>query len=90
MVITECSRESLFKEVHTGAYDGHLRGVKIHSQLSCHYWWSKMMADNEKWCDSCSACAIRQVGHKVFPPLTPVSMGGLFDIVRKWERLGNY
>ena len=38
-----------------------------------------MRADIEKWCRSCLVCAIRHVGHRVVPPLTPIPVGGPFD-----------
>ena len=79
VVVPETERKVLFDEAHAGMFGGHLRGAKIHSQLSRHYWWPKMRADIEKWCRSCLVCATRHVGHRVVPPLTPIPVGGPFD-----------
>ena len=46
----EEEREKLFHTVHDGAFGGHLRASKIHSQLSRHYWWAGMRSDISKWC----------------------------------------
>ena len=48
VVVPQADRERLFNEAHAGTFGGHLRGAKIHSQLSQHYWWPKMTADIEK------------------------------------------
>ena len=42
VVVPETYRNVLFDEAHAGMFRGHLRGAKIHSQLSQHYWWPKM------------------------------------------------
>ena len=34
VVVPQADRESLFNEAHAGTFGGHLRGAKIHSQLS--------------------------------------------------------
>ena len=81
VVVPETDRKVLFDEAHAGMLGVHLRGAKIHSQLSRHYWWPKMRADIEKWCHSCLVCATRHVGHRVIPPLTPIPVGGPFDRV---------
>ena len=73
LVVPQADREHLFNESHSGTFGGHLRGAKIHSQLSRHYWWPKMRTDIEKWCRSCLVCATQHVGHKVIPPLTPIT-----------------
>ena len=79
VVVPETERKVLFDEAHAGMFGRHLRGAKIHSQLSRHYWWPKMRVDIEKWCRSCLVCATRHVGHRVVPPLTPIPVGGPFD-----------
>ena len=81
VVVPETDIEHLFNEAHAGTFGAHLRGAKIHSQLSRHYWWPKMRADIERWCRSCLVCATRHFGHKVIPPLTPIPVGGPFDRV---------
>ena len=58
-----------------------MRGAKILSQLSRHYWWPKIRADIEKWCRGCLVCATRHIGQKVISPLTPIPVGGPFDRV---------
>ena len=40
--VPECDHEELFREAHEGVFGGHLRGAKIYSQLSKHYWWPGM------------------------------------------------
>ena len=79
VVVPIANREGLFREAHAGTFGGHLKGAKIHSQLSRHYWWPKMRADIERWCRSCLVCASRRVGQRVIPPLTPIPVGGPFD-----------
>ena len=37
VVVPETERKVLFDEAHAGVFGGHLRGAKIHSQLSRHY-----------------------------------------------------
>ena len=34
IIVPETDRERLFNEAHVGTFGGHLRGAKIHSQLS--------------------------------------------------------
>ena len=60
-VVYETDRECLFNEAHAGILGGHLKEAKIHSWLSRHYWWLKMIAD--------IACVARPVGQKVIHPL---------------------
>ena len=74
-------RHKLFLEIHEGAFSGHLRQAKIHSQLSRHYWWPGMRKDLDTWCRACLKCATRNVGRAVKPRLTPIPVGGPFDIV---------
>ena len=79
VVVPETDRDRLFNEAHAGTFGGHLRGAKIHSQLSQHCWWPKMRVDIEKWCCGCLVCATRHIGQKVIPQLTPIPVGGPFD-----------
>ena len=72
-------RQKLFAEVHEGPFSGHLREAKVHSQLSCHYWWPGMRTDIANMCRSCLVCATRSVGKPVNPPLTPIPVDGPFD-----------
>ena len=65
-------REHLFHELHGGIFGAHLKDVKIHGELSKHYWWPKMRADICKWCCSCLVCVTCQAGRVVQPPLTPI------------------
>ena len=74
-------RERLFHEVHSGIFGAHLKDVKIHGELSKHYWWPKMRADICKWCRSCLVCVTRQAGRVVQPPLTPIPVYGPFHRV---------
>ena len=37
VVASKTDRENLFNEAHVGIFGGHLRGAKIHRQLSGHY-----------------------------------------------------
>ena len=74
-------RHQLFKEAHEGSFSGHLREVKIHSQLCRQYWWPGMRKDITHWCRACLLCATRSVGHPVKPPLTPIPVKGPFDRV---------
>ena len=45
-------REKLFEDTHSGLFGGHLRSVKIHSQLAKHFWWPTMRANIVKWCQA--------------------------------------
>lgn len=74
-------RRSLFQEAHAGAFGGHLRDHKVHSQLSCHYWWEEMRRDIVGWCRACVTCATRRVGRPVRPPLVPLPVARAFDRV---------
>ena len=56
------ARHSLFREAHAGAFGGHLRAQKVHSQLSRHYWWEGMCRDIVAGCRACMTCATRRVG----------------------------
>ena len=60
---------------------GHLREMKIYSQLQKHYWWPNMRADIRKWCQSCLVCASRHVGQAQKPPLSPIPVAGPFDCI---------
>ena len=81
VVVPVGDRENLFKEAHSGKCGGHLREVKIHSQLSRHYWWPGMRQDITKWCRACLVCATRSVGKPIKPSLTPIPVCGPFDRV---------
>ena len=74
-------RHRLYLEVHEGVFSGHLRQVKVHSQLSRHYWWPGMRKDIDTWCRACVKCASRSVRRAVKPRLTPIPVGGPFDRV---------
>ena len=39
------SRKQLFDQAHVGSFGGHLRNVKVHSELQRHYWWPGMRKD---------------------------------------------
>ena len=75
------ARRKLFDEAHAGAFGGHLRAGKIHSELGRHYWWPKMRADIFHWTRACLTCATRQPGRAVKAPLTPIPVAGAFDRV---------
>ena len=55
--------------------------IKVHGQLSKHYWWPRMRADISGWCQGCLVCATRQPGKAVKPPLTPIPVEGPFHHV---------
>ena len=74
-------REKLFQEAHEGAFGGHLRGAKIHSELFKHYWWPSMRTEILKWCRGCLVCASRRIGQQERPPLAPIPVAGPFDKV---------
>ena len=74
-------REKLFHEAHEGKFGAHLRDVKIHGELSRHYWWPGMRSDIIRWCKGCLTCASRRVGRAAKPPLTPIPVAGPFDRV---------
>lgn len=74
-------RKSLFTEVHSGRFGGHLRDAKIHGELSKGYWWPGMRSNIIQWCQACLTCASRQIGHPIHPPLTPIPVAGPFDRV---------
>ena len=38
-VIPSHDRKSLFDQAHSEVFGAHLKKTKIHSALSCHYWW---------------------------------------------------
>ena len=71
----------LYLEVHEGVLLGYHWQVKVHSQLSHHYWWSGMHKDIDTWCRACLKCATRNVGKTIQPRLTPIPVGGPFDRV---------
>ena len=75
------NRHQLFLEAHEGAFSGHLRQAKIHSQLSRHFWWPGMRKDINEWCRACTKCASRSVGRAVRSKLSPIPVGGPFDMV---------
>ena len=75
------ARRKLSDEAHAGAFGGHLREGKIHSELGRHYWWPKMRADIFHWTRACLTCATRQPGRAVKAPLTPIPVAGAFDRV---------
>ena len=39
------------------AFGALLGEAKLHSQLSCHYWWDGMQSDISKWSEACLVCA---------------------------------
>jgi len=62
LVVPKDQWQKLNEEAHGEAMTGHLRDMKIYSQLQKHYWWPNMRADKRKWCQSCLVCASRHVG----------------------------
>ena len=74
-------RKKLFEESHGGAFGGHLREAKVHSELNRHYWWPGMRKDISHWSRACLTCASRQPGRATKSPLTPIPVGGAFDRV---------
>ena len=82
LIPPECDHIKLFEEVHSGIFGAHLRDVKVHVELSKHYWWPGMRNDISKWCQSCLVCATRYPGRAVHPPLTPIS------VERPFHRVG--
>ena len=81
LVVPAQRRKELFNEVHSGLYASHQRAAKIHSVLSCHYWWPRMRSDIESWCKACAICLERRAGRPKKPPMTPIPVGGPFDRV---------
>ena len=81
LVVPKDQRQKLIEEAHGGAMAGHLREMKIYSQLQKHYWWPNMRADIRKWCQSCLVCASRHVGQAQKPPLSPIPVAGPFDCI---------
>ena len=75
------SRQQLVEEAHGGAFGGHLKEAKVHSQLSRHFWWPTMRRDITKRIRACLTCATRQPGRATKSPLTPIPVGGTFDRV---------
>ena len=73
------NREQLFKQAHGGVFGGHLRDVKVHSELQRHYWWPGMRGDVSQWSRGCLVCATHNTGRAVRPPLTPIPVAGPFD-----------
>ena len=72
----------MFKEVHEERFAGHLRDVKIYSQLGKAYWWPKMYRILlAAWCRACEVCASKQLGRQIKPYLTPIPDEGAFDLV---------
>ena len=69
------------EEAHGGAMAGHLRDMKIYSQLQKYYWWPNMQADIWKWCQSCPVCASHHVRQAQKPPLSPIPVAGPFDCI---------
>ena len=74
-------RRKVFNQTHMGTSGGHLREAKIHSQLTKHYWWSRMRSDISTWYRECQVCASRHVGRQIRPLLTPIPVSGPFDRV---------
>ena len=74
--------KKLFKEVHEGVYETHLRDAKMHGELSKYYWWPSMRRDIVDWCCVCLTCATRQTSKKTKPPSVPIRVGG------PWDRVG--
>ena len=60
---------------------GHLRDVKIHGQLSRHYWWPHVQRDIVNWCRSCLTGATRRPGRAVKLILMPIPVLGSFTRV---------
>ena len=74
-------RRTLFNESHSGVFGAHLREVKIHSQLSRHYWWPSMRSDIRAWCAACLTCVTRGTSRAHRALLTPIPVTGPFDRV---------
>ena len=45
LIPPDSDQETLFRKVHSGIFGAHLKDVKIHGELSKHYWWPKMRVD---------------------------------------------
>ena len=53
--------------VHSGVHGAHLREVKIHGQLTKHYWWPQMRTDITACCHKSEVCVSHVVGHARLP-----------------------
>ena len=73
-IVNSCSSRPI------GVFGGHLRDVKVHSELR-HYWWPGMRGDVSQWSRGCLVCATHNTGRAVRPPLTPIPVAGPLDSI---------
>ena len=64
---TVCVCVCLMNLAHIGVHGVHLQEVKIHGQLTKHYWWPQMCTDITACCHKCEVCVSHIVGHARLP-----------------------
>ena len=82
IVVPECLKETVLKEVHGGCFAGHFAEKRTFELLKWRYWWRIIRADVKKHCCSCITCASRDgPGCPLRPNLQPIPVGGPFNRV---------
>ena len=76
-------RQTVFTELHSGAFGGHLGIEKTISRINKFYYWPTLHKDVTEWCQACIACATKK-GPKVKTVVPMVSI----PINRPMARLG--
>ena len=53
-------RSQILKQLHEGAFGGHLGEAKTLNRLHERFYWSRYLEDVVEWCKTCLTCAARK------------------------------
>ena len=69
------------EEFHAGTMVGHFSGVCLYKTPIRRWWWKGMYSDCVRYCKSCPQCAVVTGSGRRNPPLRPISVDHMFQIV---------
>ena len=82
IVVPESLKRSILQEAHCTNLAGHFAFWKVYDRICRHYLWKGLRSDVHKFCRSCLVCSSRRgPGRPLYPPLTPIPVGGPFHRV---------
>jgi hypothetical protein len=84
LVVPNCDRQNVMKEMHGSYHGGHFGTTKTFDKIRDRYWWQSMYKDIEEYCKACLICQYRNVPRRQLESAlmsTPIADG-------PFERLG--
>ena len=82
VVVLKAVRCQILKQLHEGAFGGHLGEAKTLNRLRERFYWPRYSEDAVEWCKTCPTCAARKnPSHKSRAPLQSVTAGYPLQLV---------